>query len=44
MLPMGVALIITLGPVGIFMAVLLAGVGALDIWADFRKLNEKAEG
>lgn len=43
-LPLGVALIITLGPVGIFMAVLLAGVGALDIWADFRKLNEKHEG
>ncbi len=44
MLPMGVALIITLGPVGIFMAVILAGVGTLDIWADFRKLNEKNEG
>ncbi len=42
-LPMSVVVFLTLGPVGIFLAVLLAGFGALDIWADFRKMNEKKE-
>jgi hypothetical protein len=42
-LPLMVAMGLLLGIFAMFLFVVLAGVGALDVWADFRKLAKKSE-
>ena len=38
-LPLIVLFILSMGKIGFVIFVILAGLGALDLWADFRKLN-----